>query len=112
MTELGYGVAEAEDGVSGLAAMVAHPVDLLFSDVTMPGGMNGFELAQAVAGQHPDTAILLTSAFPEGSLNGPLRPPAATVHLLKKPYRHDELARAVRVAIDARARENVSLAMD
>jgi PAS domain S-box-containing protein len=100
---LGYGVLQAEDGKTALAILAGRPVDLLFSDVTMPGGMNGFELARAALEQHPDTAVLLTSAFPEARLNDPPQFPGVPVRLLKKPYRREELAHAVRDALDKHA---------
>lgn len=97
---LGYRVLEAEDGEEALSVLESDPdVSLLFSDVVMPGGVDGTELAQRAMRQRPGLRLLLTSGFPD--MRGSSKP-MAEYRLLNKPYRHDELARAVREALDAR----------
>jgi PAS domain S-box-containing protein len=89
---LGYAVIEADSAEAALAQLATTPVRLLFTDVVMPGGMNGFELAQRARAVRPDLKVLLTSGFPEQ----PGAAPAADAQLLHKPYRAEDLARAVR----------------
>ncbi len=101
LTALGYRVTEAESAGAALAAMAAEPVQLLFSDVVMPGEMDGFELARQTLARWPGIKVLLTSGFPGGKVNEDFGPLATSVRLLDKPYRKDDLARAVRDVLDA-----------
>jgi DNA-binding NtrC family response regulator len=74
-------------------------IDLLFSDVVMPGTMNGLDLAQQATLLRRDLKVLLTSGFP--GVRGPDQSMARSPFLLlNKPYRRTELARAVREALD------------
>jgi PAS domain S-box-containing protein len=103
LNNLGYRVLEAEDGKAALKILEREPVDLLFTDIMMPGGMSGYDLAKNAAARWPSLKVLLTSGFPETKLNGdgngnsPVK-----MHLLTKPYRKDDLAIALRKALDAR----------
>jgi CheY-like chemotaxis protein len=64
LAELGYGVVEAQDSAAALEALErAGEIDLLFTDVVMPGRMNGIELAQEIRRRRPGVKILLTSGF-------------------------------------------------
>jgi PAS domain S-box-containing protein len=97
---LGYRVLEAEDGDAALSVLETDSdVRLLFTDVVMPGGVDGTELAERAMHMRPELRLLLTSGFPDvrGSNKGK---PLADYNLLNKPYRHDELARAVRAVLD------------
>jgi CheY-like chemotaxis protein len=89
---LGYTVIEADSGEAALAQLATTQVHVLFTDVVMPGGMNGFELAQRARTAQPDIKVLLTSGFPEQLTD----PAAVGARLLNKPYRADDLALAVR----------------
>jgi len=100
LADLGYAVISSGDGRDALKVLESARVDLLFSDIVMPGGIDGIGLARLALERHPRTAVLLTSAFPEGRLNGQMRKLGAALGFLKKPYRHHALARAVRDAID------------
>jgi FixJ family two-component response regulator len=73
----------------------------LFTDVIMPGGCNGRDLAEAAAQRRPGLRVLFTSGYSEDAIvhHGRLD---AGVLLLAKPYRKADLARMVRVALDAR----------
>jgi PAS domain S-box-containing protein len=97
--ELGYDVIEAANGEAGLDILRrGEAVDLLFTDVVMPGGMTGYELARAARALRPDLKVLLTSGFPR-TANGD-QPAAEFGTLLVKPYRRADLAAKIRQAID------------
>jgi PAS domain S-box-containing protein len=95
---LGYRVLAARDGPEALRLLSrSERVDLLFSDVVMPEGMRGDELARRARALRRGLRVLLTSGYakPEGA--GRLD---ETLRLLAKPYRQEELARAIRSALD------------
>ena len=90
------------DGAAALKILEREPVDLLFTDIMMPGGMSGYDLAKNAVARWPSLKVLLTSGFPETKLNGNGNGNAAVkMHLLTKPYRKDDLAIALRKALDA-----------
>ncbi len=94
LTSLGYDVIEADNGVAAKAEIAARPeIALVFTDMVMPGGMTGLELAQAALAMRPGVKILFTSGYAE--------PAIAQFGLsagawLKKPYTADELAAKIR----------------
>ncbi len=96
LSRLGYRVLEAEDGDAGLAAAAQHEgaVDILITDVIMPG-RNGRELADALRERQPDLPVLFTSGYAENIL-GDEGLVAQEEHFLPKPYRLSTLARQVR----------------
>ena len=100
LKRLGYRVLEAENGPRALAILEAGgTADLVFSDVVMPGGMTGFDVARIVWQRSPGQRILLTSGFAEDAV------PANDItfsarKLLRKPYSVSELAFAIREALD------------
>ncbi len=93
LTRLGYAVIEADNAESALGQLGCTPVHLLFTDVVMPGGMNGFELAEHASKLQPDIKVLLTSGFPEDVVDRPADVAASVARLLHKPYRAEDLAR-------------------
>lgn len=96
LEDLGYSVIGAEDGPSALKSLDSIPnVDLVFTDMVMPGGMNGHQLADAVRERKPDIPILLTSGYPRDAFAEGRRFP-----LLQKPYTNGQLAHAIRAALD------------
>jgi PAS domain S-box-containing protein len=97
---LGYTVLEAGNGAEALAILEAGTVDLLFTDVVMPGGIDGFELADLAIQRWPDTKVILTSGFPQTRFVDELRPLAFP--LLSKPYRKGNLAQLIRAVLDER----------
>jgi PAS domain S-box-containing protein len=99
LTALGYRVLETDDAAAALEILVAERIALLFTDVVMPGSMDGVELAQTAMARWPELKVILTSGFPETRLNGD-GDPLAGLRLLTKPYRRDDLARAVRDILD------------
>ncbi len=96
----GYRVLMAEDGVSGLAQLQqGEAIDLLFTDVIMPGGINGRQLAEQAQALRPGIRVLYTSGYTENAIvhHGRLDP---GLSLLSKPYRRAELLAKVRRALD------------
>jgi CheY-like chemotaxis protein len=98
--ELGYRVLEAENAAAGLRLMERENIDLLLTDVVMPGGTNGRELARRARQRWPRIKVVFTSGFSDTRLNGDAGPLAACTPLLSKPYRKEELASAAREALD------------
>lgn len=96
LTDLGYRVLKAVDARSGLNVVESGiPIDLLFTDVVMPGTMKSPELARKAKERLPNIAVLFTSGYTENSIvhGGRLD---AGVELLSKPYTREALARKVR----------------
>lgn len=98
LTRLGYQVEEAENGAEALKRVQARPFDLLFTDVVMPGGMNGRQLAEAARLAQPGLRVLYTSGYTENAIVHQGRLDRG-VSLLQKPYRRADLATAVRTAL-------------
>ncbi len=71
----------------------------MFSDIIMPGGMDGWALAKAANSLRPGLKVLLTSGF-SGGASSPMNRERREADLLNKPYRKDELARRIRGALD------------
>jgi CheY-like chemotaxis protein len=99
LKDLGYILLEAENGPAALKVLRYEHVDLLFTDIMMPGGMSGYELAQNALAGKPALKVLLTSGFPDTRLDSN-REASAKLQLLTKPYRKDDLSRAIRQLID------------
>jgi len=100
LQSLGYQVLTANNGKQALEQLANNPgIDLLFSDVVMPGGINGFELAEQAKANYPKLKILLTSGYSEKVItrNGQAR---FETNLLNKPYTQNELAQRVRSLLD------------
>ena len=97
LDQLGYEVIRAASATAALGALAnGRAIDILFSDVMMPGGMNGVELAREAHSRRPDLPILLTSGYSEAAQSDAA---ARGVRILPKPYRIDELAAALRLAL-------------
>jgi CheY-like chemotaxis protein len=101
---LGYTVLSARDADEALTAFDAAggKVDLLFTDLVMPGSMNGLALVDVVRERSPDIAVLLTTGYNEELLME--GPKAIGADVLGKPYRRPELADRVRAALNGRGR--------
>ena len=82
--------------------MVEHGCapDLLFTDMIMPGGMNGRELAEHLRRRQPGLKVLYTSGYAHGAMTGEPAGTAQVRHLLGKPYRRHDLATKVREVLD------------
>lgn len=100
LTNLGYRVLTANNASQAQDVFVSEPnIALLFSDVVMPGGMNGFELAEKLVDERPQLKVLLTSGYTEKAIarNGQARFKA---NMLSKPYTLANLAQEVRNLLD------------
>ena len=101
LQQLGYTTLEAPDGPSALATLTSEPdVDLLFTDLVMPGGMSGYELCERVRATRPSVRILMTSGYTEDFVRHETSDNGNT-RILRKPYRTADLAKAVRQALDS-----------
>jgi len=101
LRSLGYRVREADSAHSALEILESTDrIDLLFTDIIMPGGLNGKELATKARIKRPELRILFTSGFPGTSTGPGTRFDEADV-LLNKPYRKRDLAKAVEEVLTA-----------
>jgi PAS domain S-box-containing protein len=99
LEELGYTVLEAGTGTSGLDILQSNRrVDLLITDVGLPGGMNGRQLADAALVTRPKLKILFITGYAENAVlgEGTLKP---GMHILTKPFSLDTLGRRIREII-------------
>ena len=99
LRSLGYVTLDAANGAEALALVEAgHAFDLLFTDVIMPGAMNGRQLADEIARRRPGLKVLFTSGYTENAIihHGRLD---TGVLLLAKPYRKSEMAGMIRIAL-------------
>jgi PAS domain S-box-containing protein len=98
---LGYQVREADDAHSALRILNGTDrIDLLFTDMIMPGGLDGKELATKARAKRPDLKVLFTSGFPGTSTGSGTKFDDGDV-LLSKPYRKHDLAKAVEGVLTA-----------
>jgi len=101
LRELGYRVIEAADGPQAQQILDSdQPIDLLFTDVVMPGGMTGRQLADAARVRRPSLKAVFTSGYTENSIvhQGKLD---KGVSFLSKPFRRQDLALKVRETLDS-----------
>lgn len=106
LRDLGYDIVTAESGDEALRlfmdAQAHHPFSLVFSDIVMPGGMNGLALADEIHNRAPEVPILLTTGYNEQlALEGPR---TDAMDVLGKPYRRAELVNRVQAALRSGAR--------
>ncbi|WP_372353195.1 response regulator [Pararhizobium sp. YC-54] len=103
LTDLGYRVLRASDAQLGLAVIDSGvPIDLLFTDVVMPGPLRSPELARKARERLPNIAVLFTSGYTDNAIvhGGRLD---EGIELLSKPYTREALARKVRYVLGSRA---------
>ena len=101
LRELGYNILEADNGAAGLRLLDAHPeIKLLFTDVGLPGGMNGRQLVDEARIRRPHLPALFTTAYARNAIvhDGRLDP---GVELITKPYAQAALATKLRNLLDA-----------
>jgi PAS domain S-box-containing protein len=105
LTALGYTVLTARDADEALTVFdkAGGRIDLLFTDLVMPGSMNGLALADAVRERSPGIGVLLTTGYNDDLLREGKASGGADV--LGKPYRRSDLADRVRAALNGRGRE-------
>lgn len=97
--EIGYRVVAASNGAEALAILARTPdIALLFTDVGLPGGMNGKQLADDAKRLRADLPVLFTTGYARNAIvhEGRLDP---GVHLVPKPFDREELAQALRIAL-------------
>lgn len=94
LRDCGYHVLEAGSAAEAITALDDNgDVSLVFSDVRMPGAMDGFGLARWLRAHHPDIPIILTSGYTSSrSLSADV---AAGVRLIEKPYSQAQVARRI-----------------
>ena len=103
LTTLGYRVIAVPDGAAALETLASNvQIDLLFTDVVMPGGLNGREVAQEARKLRPRLRVLFTSGYFEGALvrKGEIE---QDVQFIMKPYRRQDLAEKVRMLLSEAA---------
>ncbi|MEL6913157.1 MAG: PAS domain S-box protein [Pseudomonadota bacterium] len=99
--DLGYTAQEAASGDAAYELLASGPkVDLVFSDLVMPGSLNGYELAARIKQEFPETKVLLTSGYASDVVTGQLAGSDA-FEVLHKPYRLTELAQRLHALLDA-----------
>ncbi len=101
LSGLGYSVLEAEAGSAALDILRSEPkIDLLFTDLLMPGGISGFDLVKSAREFLPDLKVLLTTGYAAeaDSMLADVKEP-----ILKKPYKKQQLAQALRSVLEQTA---------
>jgi PAS domain S-box-containing protein len=102
LRDLGYHVMVARNGDGAVALLTRDPdIDLVFTDVVMPGAIKGMELAERVKAMRPQAAVLFNSGYAENSIvhDGRIN---QGINFLSKPYSREQLARKVRQVLDDR----------
>lgn len=100
LADLGYEALEAADAASGLKILQSETkIDLLITDVGLPGGMNGKQMADAARVSRPDLKVLFITGYAENAAisNGHLEP---GMHVMSKPFAMDSLAARIRSIIE------------
>lgn len=102
LAELGYTVVAAENGAAALRLLASNPqVNVLFSDIGLPGGMNGRQLSEEARKLRPDLKVLFTTGYARNAIvhDGRLDP---GVELITKPFTQATLAEKLRNILDAK----------
>jgi two-component system, response regulator PdtaR len=106
LRDVGYSVLEASNGDEALAVLASPlPVEVVFTDVQMPGSIDGNELAHWTRENHPETRVILTSAQPKAFSREPLD----DVPFIPKPYQPEEVAERVRAELEKGSDEAVAV---
>jgi CheY-like chemotaxis protein len=105
LTRLGYQVLEAADGKTALENLDAGPkVDLLFTDVVLPGRISGADLAKEAQARYPELKVLYTSGYANNTVLED-DPSCDEIRFIKKPFAKEGLARMVRYALESSSRD-------
>jgi two-component system, chemotaxis family, CheB/CheR fusion protein len=98
---LGYNVIVAESGAQAIEALRANEdIDLVLSDVIMPGGISGFDVAEQARAIRPDVKILLNTGYADGAQAAASSEAGVSYKTLHKPYKLADLATALRELLD------------
>jgi CheY-like chemotaxis protein len=100
LKELGYDVVQAAHAAEALQRLDSGVFDLLFTDVVMPGGMNGRQLADEAQRRQPGLKVLFTTGYSRDALAPDNRLDPGT-QLISKPFAYDELAAKVRAVLES-----------
>lgn len=100
LLSLGYRVVEAGGAEEAFESVAREPVDLLLTDVVLPGGVSGFELARRLEPENPGLKVLYMTGDPTRIVSDGRGPNAP---VLRKPFRRKELAEVMRGALDTTA---------
>ncbi|OYV36814.1 MAG: hypothetical protein B7Z80_14565 [Rhodospirillales bacterium 20-64-7] len=92
LRDCGYTVVEASDASEAIATIDSGSVHVVFSDIRMPGSMDGFGLAKWLRVHHPDIPVILTSGY-HGGPNAPDSIPG--VRFIEKPYSQATVAKRI-----------------
>lgn len=97
LTDIGYNVVSAEDGQGAIRVLEDPmvPLDLLFTDVVMPGGLDGFEVAEIARRSRPEMPIIFTTGHAEIALKELKKDLSRKIKVIGKPYRLDELRQLI-----------------
>jgi CheY-like chemotaxis protein len=99
LESLGYAARQAKTGPEAITLLEAgEPVSLVFSDVVMPGGMTGYDVAEWVRSMKPNLKMLLTSGYSDMAIAA--SEAVRKIKVLGKPYTREQLAYALREALD------------
>ena len=98
LEDAGFGVLEAETAETGLAILKQHPVSLLFTDIRLPGFMDGWDLAEAARSLDPKLPVIYATGF---TAEDPRLVPQAV--LLRKPYRPSAVLAVIRKLVGGQA---------
>jgi len=102
ITSLGYSVVEASSPAEALDVVARNDrLDLMFSDIVMPGAIDGLELARLIRERRPDLKVLLTSGYPDLKAARSSEDSYVQWDILKKPYRRPDLKQALENALGA-----------
>lgn len=100
---LNYRTVVARDGKEALDLLRDNAdIDLVFTDLVMPGGVSGYDVADVVLQEYPKVAVLLTSGYAEDLVHSE-ELASRSIRLLRKPYRQSELAELLRKTLEARS---------
>jgi len=100
LTDLGYAVMEASDGPTGMKTLDSGSrIDLLITDVGLPGGMNGRQVADAARVRRPDLKVLFITGYAENAVIGKRRL-SKGMFVVTKPFQLDTLAQRIREIIE------------
>ena len=99
LESLGYAVLQAKTGSETITVLLSgEPIALVFSDIVMPGGMTGYDVAKWVQSMKPEVKLLQTTGYSEVPLA--VSEAARKIKVLAKPYTREQLACALREALD------------